>query len=84
MLNEIRESLAAQLNIPIANITGDSRLIEDLKADSLDLVELITGLEERYGIEIPEEDMPKTQWFHDLDEEIVNYYEELWVKVKNS
>ena len=50
MLNEIRESLAAQLNIPIANITGDSRLIEDLKADSLDLVELITGLEERYGI----------------------------------
>ena len=31
-----------------------------------------------------EEDMPKTQWFHDLDEKIVNYYEELWVKVKNS
>ena len=66
MLNEIRESLAAQLNIPIANITGDSRLIEDLKADSLDLVELITGLEERYGIEIPEEDMPKIKTVSDI------------------
>ncbi len=33
----------------------------------------------------PEEaDMPKTQWFHDLDEGTVRYYEELWVKVKNS
>ena len=66
MLNEIRESLAAQLNIPIANITGDSRLIEDLKADSLDLVELIAGLEERYGIEIPEEDMPKIKTVSDI------------------
>ena len=66
MLNEIRESLAAQLNIPIANITGDSRLIEDLKADSLDLVELITSLEERYGIEIPEEDMPKIKTVSDI------------------
>ena len=50
MLNEIRESLAAQLNIPIAKITGEYRLIEDLKADSLGLVALIPGLEERYGI----------------------------------
>ena len=66
MLNEIRESLAAQLNIPSANITGDSRLIEDLKADSLDLVELITGLEERNGIEIPEEDMPKIKTVSDI------------------
>ena len=31
-----------------------------------------------------EEDMPKTQWFHDLDPEIIKYYEELWVGVKNS
>ncbi|MDD6095639.1 MAG: spermidine/putrescine ABC transporter substrate-binding protein [Clostridia bacterium] len=31
-----------------------------------------------------EENMPKTQWFHDLDAEIVEYYEELWVGVKNS
>ena len=31
-----------------------------------------------------EEDMPKVQWFHDMDEDTVNYYERLWVDVKNS
>ncbi len=31
-----------------------------------------------------EENMPKTQWFHDIDPEVVKYYEELWVGVKNS
>ncbi len=31
-----------------------------------------------------EEDMPKTQWFHDLDPEILAYYEELWVKIRNT
>ena len=31
-----------------------------------------------------EEDMPKTQWFHDIDADTVKYYEELWIGVKNS
>ena len=61
MLNEVRESIAEQLNIPVEQITADSRLIEDLQADSLDIVELIMGLEERYDIEIPDEDLPKLQ-----------------------
>ena len=42
---------------------------------------------EFYGDEIlypSEEDMPKTQWFHDLDPEILSYYEELWVKIRNT
>jgi spermidine/putrescine-binding protein len=42
---------------------------------------------EFYGDEIlypSDEDMPKTQWFHDLDPEILAYYEELWVKIRNT
>jgi len=31
-----------------------------------------------------EEDMPKTQWFHDLDPEILKYYEELWFEIRNT
>ena len=58
MLKEVRESIAEQLNIPVEQITADSLLIEDLQADSLDIVELIMGLEERYDIEIPDEDLP--------------------------
>ncbi len=66
MLNEIRESIAAQLGISIDTVTAESRLIDDLKADSLDIVELVTGLEERYGIEIPEEDLPKLKTVGDV------------------
>ena len=66
MLNEIRESIAAQLNIPVYSIKIDSRLIEDLKADSLDIVELVMGLEENYGIEIPDEDLPKIKTIGDI------------------
>lgn len=66
MLNEVRKILASQLNISIDTITADSRLVNDLQADSLDLVELITGLEERYGLEIPEEDAAKIQTVGDI------------------
>lgn len=72
MLNEIRESIAAQLNIPVDSVKGDSRLIEDLKADSLDIVELVMGLEERYGIEIPDEDLPKIKTVDDVASYIVS------------
>ena len=66
MLNEIRESIAAQLNIPVDSIKIDSRLIEDLKADSLYIVELVMGLEENYGTEIPDEDLPKIKTIGDI------------------
>ena len=38
-------------------VTEDARFKEDLDADSLDLVELVMGLEERFDIEVPEEDL---------------------------
>ena len=61
MLKEVCQSIAEQLNIPAEQVTAESRLIEDLQADSLDIVELIMGLEERYDIEIPDEDLPSLQ-----------------------
>jgi len=57
MLTEIRTRIAQQLNIPVDNITADSKLVDDLKADSLDIVELVTSLEEEYNIEISDEDI---------------------------
>jgi len=48
--------VAEQLGVEAANITLDSRFTEDLNADSLDSVELIMALEDRFGISVPDED----------------------------
>ena len=45
---KIREMLSKQMDIPEESITMDSRLVEDLKADSLDVVELIMDIEQEY------------------------------------
>jgi acyl carrier protein len=61
MFEEIRDSIASQLNIPAENITLETRFVEDLKADSLDLVELVMDLEDRYGVEIPDEQLAEVK-----------------------
>lgn len=66
MLTEVRQSIAAQLNIPLDSVHENSRLVEDLKADSLDVVELIMSLEERYNIEVPDEDLTQLKTVGDI------------------
>ena len=56
---KVRDIIAKQLDIDGASITMTSRLIDDLKADSLDIVELIIDLEQEFNIEIPDEEPPK-------------------------
>jgi len=55
MLEKIKAVVAEQLDCDIANIKEDSKFIEDLGADSLDVVELVMALEEEFDIEIPDE-----------------------------
>ena len=57
MLEKMRAIRAEQLGINEDEITTESRFKEDLEADSLDLFELLTTLEEQYDMEIPAEDM---------------------------
>ena len=61
MFEKIRAAIAAQLNVPEENITPETRFVEDLKADSLDLVELVMDLEESYGVEIPDEQLAEVK-----------------------
>lgn len=56
VFEKIKSILAEQLNIDEDDIKMDSSFIDDLGADSLDIVELIMAMEEEFGIEIPEED----------------------------
>ena len=59
MLEKIKEMVAEQLNTEAADLTAETSFKEDLGADSLDLFELVTNLEDEYEIEIPSEELEK-------------------------
>jgi acyl carrier protein len=56
-LEAIKEVAVEVLDVDADQVTEAARFKEDLEADSLDLVELVMGLEERFQIEVPEEDL---------------------------
>ncbi len=53
---QVREILVERLDIDESDVTEEASLRDDLKADSLDLVELIMDLEERFGVKISDEE----------------------------
>ncbi len=66
---KIREIIAEQLGIDAETITMESSFVDDLGADSLDIVSLIMAMEEEFGIEFAEEDTDKIRTVGDA----VNY-----------
>lgn len=56
---KVREIIADRLKLDIEQVQPNSRFIEDLGADSLDIVEMIMQMEEDFGITIPDEDAEK-------------------------
>lgn len=54
--NRIVEIIANQLGIEEEDIAGDASVVDDLGADSLDVVELVMALEEEFNLEIPDEE----------------------------
>ena len=56
-LSALREVAVEVLSVEPDQVVEESRFKEDLDADSLDLVELVMGLEERFDISVPEEDL---------------------------
>ena len=57
MLEKVQAMLAEALNISVEKITPDAKIVKDLGADSLDLIELLTQLEDDYGIVIPDDEV---------------------------
>ncbi len=59
LLEDVKEVVIEQLNVDPAEVKEDSKFVEDLGADSLDVVELVMALEEKFDIEIPDSDAEK-------------------------
>ena len=63
---KIKEMLATQLDIEEDKISMESSIVDDLGADSLDVVDLIMSLEEEFDIEIPDEEIENIKQVGDL------------------
>ncbi|GAA7311826.1 acyl carrier protein [Helicobacter pylori] len=59
LFEQVRSIIAEQLNVDAAQVTPEAKFVKDLGVDSLDVVELIMALEEKFGIEIPDEQAEK-------------------------
>ncbi|MBQ7880113.1 MAG: acyl carrier protein [Clostridia bacterium] len=70
MFEKVQAMLAEALNLPAEKITAESKILEDLGADSLDVVELLSRLEDEFGITIPDDDVEALVTVGDVAAEI--------------
>ena len=72
LFEQIKELLAEQLDLDESKITMDSDIVEDLEADSLDVVDLVMSMEDEFGVEVPDEVIENFKTVGD----VVRYIEE--------
>ncbi len=73
---KIKDIIVEQLNVDESEVTPDASFIDDLGADSLDIVELVMAIEETFDIEIPDEDAEKIRTVKDAIEYVQKKLEE--------
>lgn len=59
IFEKVKEVIVEQLNVEEDDVTEDAAFVDDLGADSLDIVELVMALEEQFGVSIPDEQAEK-------------------------
>jgi acyl carrier protein len=70
LLDRIRGMVAEQLGVDEADVQPEANILEDLGADSLDVVELVMALEEAFDIEVPDEDVEGLRTIGDVEKYI--------------
>ena len=71
--SKVREIICEQLGVSDSEVTPEASFIEDLGADSLDIVELVMALEEEYNMEISDDEAEKIRSVQDVVHYIENH-----------
>ena len=66
MFDDVKAVVVEQLNVNEGEVKPESKFVDDLGADSLDVVELVMALEEKFEIEITDEEAEKIQTVGDV------------------
>ena len=72
VLEKVKAILSSQFDVDEDSITADTNIIDDLGADSLDVVDMLMSLEDEFDIEIPDEEIERIRTVG----EVVSYIEE--------
>jgi acyl carrier protein len=73
---KVKEIVVQQLSVDPEKVTADASFVDDLGADSLDIVELVMAFEEELGVEIPDEAAEKISTVKDAVEYLKQHLEE--------
>lgn len=72
MINELIEIISKQLKVDVNEITPDTDILDDLRADSLDVVDLLMTVEEKYGVVVPDDEAQNLRTVRLMSEYIEN------------
>jgi acyl carrier protein len=72
IVRRVKDLISESLGVAVTEVVPDASFIDDLGADSLDIVELVMAIEKEFGIEIPDEDAEKISTVQDAVDYIQN------------
>ena len=73
MFEQIVEIISKQLKVEAEEILPQTNIMEDLKADSLDVVELLMAIEETFGVTVPDEDIASLKTVQNIADYVENH-----------
>jgi len=73
MEGRIRSIVAEQLGVDLGEVTPNASILDDLGADSLDVVELMMAIEEAFDIEVPDEDVERMRTIGDMERYVTEH-----------
>lgn len=70
--HKLQAIIADQLGVDESDVVPDANILDDLGADSLDVVELVMAIEEAFGIEIPDDEVDAMRTIGDVDKYVTS------------